>query len=306
MASGFPVENGEEGVDDGDDGDEVPYIERHGRKAAGAALGKFISKVGEGQPVLVERHPEEDDDGKDQEQGQHALFGLLGGEGVHNLLLLSLGMAAFDMTEPAPEGIVDGDRDNQGHARHGKGEMVGGIAVEAQSDGPFTNLDGRCRGEKGADVDGHVEERETAVPLGGILGIVVQVTDHHLEVALEQAGAEADQQQGREHAHEGDGAASERNGKEQVAQEHDEDAGRDHLPETEFVGEDTADQREEIDQHQERAVNGSGGSGGEAEVRPEEKGEDGDHRVVAEALAGIGECEGEETFGLSFEHIFDF
>ena len=180
--------------------------------------------------------------------------------------------------------------------------MVCRVAVEAEADGPFTDLDGRGGGEQGADVDGHVEEGETGVALGSVLRVVVQVSHHYLQVSFEESCPESDQEQGGDHADERHGTAAQRDGQQQIAEEHDDDAGGDHLPETELVGQDSADEREKVHQHQERAVDEAGGARVQAEVGPEEEREHGDHRVVAEALAGIGQCEGEESFGLSFEH----
>ena len=57
----------------------------------------------------METHPEEDNHGEHQEEGHHALFGLLRGEGVHYLGLLSLCVTAFNVLEPAAEGVVDGN-----------------------------------------------------------------------------------------------------------------------------------------------------------------------------------------------------
>ena len=241
----------------------------------------------------MEGHPEEDHHGEHQEQGHHTFLGLLRGEGIHHLGFAVFLMTAFHVLEPGTESIINGDGDNQGHAGHGEGEMIGRIAVEAQADGPFADSDGGGGGEEGADVDGHIEQGEAAVTLGCVLGFIVQVSHHYLEVALEQAGSEADEHQGRQHTYQRDAAAAQRNGQEQIAQEHNDDAGGDHLAEAEFIGQDTADEREEVHQHEERAVNGSGSTCREAEIGPEEERKDGDHGVIAEALTGVGQCQGE-------------
>ena len=199
----------------------------------------------------MEAHPEENHNCKHQEQGHHAFFGLLRSEGVHNLGLLSFGVTAFNVLEPAAEGIVDGDRNDEGHACHCKREVVGGVSVKAKGHGPFPDLDGCGRGKQGADIDGHVEEGEAGVALCGVLGVVVEVSNHNLEVAFEKTRAEANQEKGRQHGHKGYGAASKGNGKKQVTCKHDHDAGGDHFPEAEFIGHDTSDEGEEVHQHEE-------------------------------------------------------
>ena len=47
----------------------------------------------------------------------------------------------------------------------------------------------------------------------------------------------------------------------------------------------------------------AGGSGGETEFSLQEQQEDGKHRVVAEAFAGVGQSQGEQALRLVFEHI---
>ena len=178
-----------------------------------------------------------------QEQGDHPFPGLLRGEGVHDFFLLVLLGAAFHMFEPAAESVVDSDGNNQGNAGYGEGEVVGGVPVEAQADGPFADLDGRGRGEQGADVDGHVEEGESGIALGRKLGLVVKVAHHHLQVSFEESCPESDQEQGGNHADERHGTAAQRDGQQQVAEEHDNDAGGDHFPETELVGQDATHER---------------------------------------------------------------
>ena len=299
----FLVKDGEKRIDDGNHRHQVPYHERHGSNALGASFREFIGKIGEGETVLVETHPEEDDHGEYQEEGDHAFFCLLRRKGVHHLGFFTFPVTAFHVLEPAATGVVDGDGDNEGDAGHGKGEVVGGVSVKADGDGPLADLDGGGRGEEGADIDGHVEQGEAGIPLGGKLGLVVEVTYHHLEVAFEQACSEAYQDEGGNHGYQGGGASSQRDGKQQVAQEHDDDAGGDHLPEAEFIGHDTSDEGEEVHQHEEGTVDGSRRSCRKAEVGPEEEGEHGNHGVIAKPFTGVGECQGEKPFGLSFKHI---
>ena len=158
------------------------------------------------------------------------------------------------------------------------------------------------RSEHRADVDGHIEQREGGIALGGILRVVVEIAHQHLQVALEQARADGDQRQGADHQHDAEGVGRSRDGQAHVAGEHDGDTGHDALAVADLVGQHAAHDGHEVHRREENRVNLAGGCSVPAELRLEEEHEDGQHRVVAEALAGIGQCEGEESFGLSFEH----
>ena len=278
-------------------------------------LRELVGEVGEREAVLVECHPEEDHDGVDQNESGDALACLLGsellggGSSCGSFLLL----VAFHVAEGAAEGIVDGNGENQRHASHSEGEVVGVCAAEAQIFlCPFHDFHSSGGGKEGADIDSHIENREARIATRGVLGLVIEVADHHLQVALEEAGAKADQQQGGKHSGQCHTAATKRHGQQQVAEEHDEDADGDHAAKAELVGHDTAHEGEEINEAEEGAVDDAGNGFRETKVLAQEESEDGYHRVVAEAFAGVGECEGIKPFRLIFEHeliyfmIFDF
>ena len=89
---------------------------------------------------------------------------------------------------------------------------------------------------------------------------------------------------------------------EQVAEEHDHDTERDHLAVSELIGEDTADERHEIDTGQEEAVELACLSRREAELCLKEQHKNGEHRVVAETLARVGQSQSVQAFGMSFKH----
>ena len=163
-----------------------------------------------------------------------------------------------------------------------------GLACAEAGLRPFHNLNGGCRGEHRADIDGHIEEAEAAVALVGILGRVVEAAHHDLQVAFEQARAEAHEDKGKSHGDNSHIIAAHGNGEQQVADEHDEDARRHHFAETETVGCDAADDRQEIHEHQECRINTAGKSRCEPEVGLQIKQEYGQHRVVAETLARVG------------------
>ena len=129
---------------------------------------------------------------------------------------------------------------------------------------------GGRRSEHGADVDGHVEEAESGIALGGILRVVIEIAGHHLEVALEQTRADGDEQQGADHQGErqpavGEGIRGDR--EEKIAEEHNGYAGDDTLAESDLVGKPSAEDRHEIDGSQENGVELAGRSSREAELR---------------------------------------
>ena len=157
-------------------------------------------------------------------------------------------------------------------------------------------------GEHRTDVDGHVEDREGAVALGRIGRIVVEVADHHLEVTLEQTRAACDERQCGEHQRLSPEARPGGDRQQGVSAEHHEDAERHHLPESELVGQDTAEERHEIDRGEENAVNLGRYRLRIAELGLQEEREDRKHGIVAETLARVGQRKGVQTFGLSFEH----
>ena len=254
----------------------------------------------------MEGHPEEDDHEEHEAEGHDALPGVFRREFLDLFGGLGTLLLAFHVTVELAESVVDDDGDDEGGAGDGEGEVVGGVLAPAHAHAPFLHLDGRGRGEEGADVDGHVEEGEAGVAFLRILGIVVEVTDHDLEVALEEAGAETDQQQRQHHEEQRDRVSAHRDGQEEVAEEHDGDADDHHLAETELVGEDTAHEGEEVHHAEEGAVDEAGGARAQAEVGLEEEREDRDHRVVAKPFTGIGQREREESLGLSFKHILLF
>ena len=162
------------------------------------------------------------------------------------------------------------------------------------------------RPSKGADVDGHVEQAEGAVPLGGILRVVVQIAHQHLQIAFEQARADGNHEEGAQHEHDAHGIGSCGDGEGQVTGEHDADAGDHALSVADLIGQDTAHYGHEIHQSQENGIYLAGYCLIPAEFGLQEQHEDGQHGVIAEAFTGIGQSKGEKSFGLSFEHISGF
>lgn len=189
----------------------------------------------------------------------------------------------------------------------GESRDVGLIDETALAQPEVDEIGSGCWGEHRAEVDGHVEEAECRVASGGILRIVVEITNHHLEVSLEETGTQGDEYEGKHHEGEGEATALEgadRNGETGIAEEHHGNTSDYTFAIANLVGKDTADDRHEIDGCQEDRVELSGGSGREAKLSLQVEQEDGQHGVVAKAFAGVGERQSIQTFGLSFEHKF--
>lgn len=189
----------------------------------------------------------------------------------------------------------------------GEGWDVGLVDKTALAQPEVDEIGSGCWGEHRAEVDGHVEEAECGVTSCRVLRIVVEVAYHYLEVALEEAGTQGDEHQGKHHEGEGEATALEgadRNGEAGIAEEHHGYTSDYTFAIANLVGKDTADDRHEIDGCQEDSIELSGGSGREAKLSLQIEQEDGQHGVVAKAFASVGERQSIQTFWLSFEHKF--
>ena len=76
------------------------------------------------------------------------------------------------------------------------------------------------RSEHCADIDGHIEEAECGIPLGGIFRVVIEVAHHHLEISLEQSCADCDEGKGSEHQNLAGEVRRCRNGEAEISEEH--------------------------------------------------------------------------------------
>ena len=246
------LEDGKQRIHDDDNHHQVGHVEGHALNARRGLLGELVGKECEREAILVECHPEEDDHGKHQAECHDALGLVLLGE-----FLLARGgslsgsrLAALGVAEGGAETIVNEDGEHQRSAGHAKGEVVTVGHAHAQVFlGVFHDFHG-CRGSKQcANVDGHVEQRESRVALVGDGGVVVEITHHHLQVALEQACSQAHQSQGEEHEGIAAHAGARGNGKGQITHKHDEDTRGHHLAIAKLVGEHAAKQRQEVDHH---------------------------------------------------------
>ncbi len=129
---------------------------------------------------------------------------------------------------------------------HGGGHgVVGEVAGLGKS--PVLEAYGSHGSEHRAQVDGHVEQRESRVALVGVALFIIKVAHHYLQVALEQAGTCRNQQQGGKKNHKrGIAAYGSRSRHKGIAHKHHGDTGGYTLGEAPFVGEPATYQRHKI------------------------------------------------------------
>ena len=172
-----------------------------------------------------------------------------------------------------------------------------GIGEPAVGDG--CRSEGR---EHRTDVDGHIKQAERRVAFGRILRVIIQIADHHLKVPLEQAGSQRDEQQCADHQRDAETVGGRRNGQQDVSQEHHADASHHAAAIADAVGEPSTYYGQEINDCQENGIKLAGCRLLPAEFGLEKQHEDGQHRIVAETLARIGQGQRIKTFRLPFEH----
>ena len=197
----FALDYCESGINRHDAEEQSAHVKEHGRNAGGSFLREFCGEVGQRKTVLVEGHPEEDDNGEDEAEGDDAsarigrrkfhcgfLFcGFFGGIG---LFLLT-----FDVAEGGTRNEIDDHRDDQRDASHGKSEVIAVGFRETDALRVFHDFHSCTRGEERADVDCHVENGERCIALSGKFGTLIKVADHHLEVTFEKSCSHTNQRQ---------------------------------------------------------------------------------------------------------------
>ena len=160
---------------------------------------------------------------------------------------------------------------------------------------------GHARGEECSDVDEHVENGESDVAVTAVFGVVVKVADQGLEVTFEASCPDCNQCQGGEHDEFARHIGIGRHRKQQITAEHDDETDQDGLSVTQYlVGDDTAQEGEEVHSGEENAVNHTGCGARQAEFRLHEQGQDGKHGVIAEAFSHVGQRKDDKSFGVSF------
>ena len=173
---------------------------------------------------------------------------------------------------------------------------------------PLSHADRNERSEETADVDEHVEYLEARFALVAELLVVVHLTHERLQVALEQTVTECDYQQAQTRKRQIQTLAGHGCGRgncdNQVTDRHDDQAPHDSaLVVLGLIGDDTADQRKQIDRGIEARVDVTRRLLVEPELGRDEERQNSHHDVEAEAFAHVGQSGGDQTFWL-FKHSF--
>ena len=185
-----------------------------------------------------------------------------------------------------------------------------GVVVEVVDlQPPVTHADGDERGEETADIDEHVENLETRLAFGAEFAVVVHLAHERLQVALEQAVAEGDHQQSQTGQRQVEPqvrhGCRRRDGDEEITDAHHDQTPHDRrLVVLGFVGDDAADQRQQVDRSVEARVDVTSRRLVEPELGRDEQGQDRHHDIETEAFAHVGEGRRDQSFGLSFHKIF--
>ena len=161
--------------------------------------------------------------------------------------------------------------------------------------------------DEAADVDEHVEYLESGIALRAVAWIVVELSDDGLEVAFEEAVAEGDEEEcGTCEGEEPCGVlrrGEDGHGEDGVACCHYDEAVDDGaFVVLCLVGYGAAYEAEDVDTGIEKRVDQRGCVAREPEFGAEEEHEHGVHDVIAEALAHIAQCCGNEAFWMVFKH----
>ena len=150
-----------------------------------------------------------------------------------------------------------------------------------------------------------------ALGLGFGLEVVIHLSDDGLQVALEEAITEGDEQQSE--AGQGQQPADvalggeDGDGEDDVAGGHDDEAGADDgFIVLGAIGNDAAHEAKHIDAAIEDGVDDGTGLVAQSEFGAEEEHQHGIHDVIPEAFAHVGEGGRDESLGMVFEHKNQF
>ena len=181
---------------------KIPNIKCHRLDARHYRRYKLIGEIRQRQSVLVECHPEEEHYGEYEAQCHDTFFRLLRREFLYFLTACScLFGGVLYVLEPRTASVINSDTEYQRSAGYSESKVVTVVHACAQTLlCPSHDLHGRRRCEHGTDVDRHVEQRESGVAAVRIGGIVIEVADHHLQIALEKTRTETDEHQSSDHA----------------------------------------------------------------------------------------------------------
>jgi hypothetical protein len=208
---------------------------------------------------LLEGRPEDDDEHEDHEDDPDAVTLDLGERVLdatrHRERAMRAGLAPDVADVALREGKLDDDRDQHADAggQEADAPAIGRVLAERRA---------HERREERARVDAHVEDHEGAV--AARVALRVEVADHRRDVGLEEAVADAHQQQaqvearrrrGESDAERGQGKGTrgahgvERCGEQELARRHHESADDDGLALAEpVVGDPSAEYRRQVDE----------------------------------------------------------
>ena len=207
------------------------------------------------------------------------------------------------MLESATESIINSHRNDQRNTSYCKRIVIRVILSNPPSLlGIVHHCDSRSRSKQGTDVDGHIENTESRVTLGSIFGVIIQITNHNLQITFKQSGSAADHQQSGKHGNHTHSSGSHRKRQKHISGKHGNDTDGNHLSITELIGKNTSNKREEINQSQENRINISSYSMRPTEVSLQKQNENSKHSVVTETLACVGQGQRIKSFRLSFKH----
>ena len=314
--------------------------------AEGDVVREFVGEEGNGGAGLFEDGPEDFGGEEEDQNGGHAFAVFVGAEGEEedggdldreeDVNDDGVGVGGLhrgdecegaegDETEFAPRAaavglgsgggadvgeafaLEDVNDEAEGHADAGGAEAPvpagGGVKAPSGELGApalaLREVAGDERGEEGADVNAHVKNREAGV--AAFVGGAVEAADHRGDVGLEETGADGDEDEaGVERRDVAEGHREVAGGDDNTADENGA-AGAD-----EIIGDEAAEDREQINAHRVGAVNGGGFFGIEGEATfggglHHEEHEQGAHAVVGKALPHFGEEEGGEAAGVAAE-----
>lgn len=208
--------------------------------------------------------------------------------------------------------------DTSSDALMAESREVGVVGEAILSEPPAAEERSHERSDQTTDIDKHIENLEAAVAfalsdresLGALFGclgleIIVHLTDDSLEVALEKAVTEGDEEEShagkREQPTDISSSSQDRDSQDDVARSHHQEARLDRtLIVLGTVGDDTADETQDVDTHVKNRVDERCLFFRQAEFGTEEENQNGIHDVIAEAFAHIRKSGGYKTFWMTF------
>ena len=159
------------------------------------------------------------------------------------------------------------------------------------------------------DVDEHVEDLEASITSALIAGIIVHLTDEHLQVPLEETITESDDTQTDASQREVEGEVRYwgrcGDSDQHVAESHNDQTSDDRsLVLLRAVSDDATDESQQVDRGVEGRVNVPCRLLTQAELGRDEERQDRHHDVEAEALSHVRERGRDQSLRMIFEHKF--